>query len=53
MKETKRVKRKGKNAVRDIKFSTRLNERERNILNRKAKKEKVTPSEFVRSLILA
>jgi hypothetical protein len=40
-----------KTVARTIKFSTRLNEKERTLLNRKAKKNKLNPSEFVRRLI--
>jgi len=49
-----KAKRKSKaNAVREIKFSTRMNEKERNTLNRKARKAKMNPSAYVRQLILA
>ena len=39
--------------VRDNKFTTRLTIKERKLLNRNAKSNKVTPSEFVRPLILS
>ena len=40
-----------KKLTRTIKFTTRLNERERKNLNRNAKRNNLTPSELVRRLI--
>jgi len=42
---------KAKRNVRTIKFTTRLNEKERKNLNRNAKRKGLTPSELVRQLI--
>lgn len=50
-KEPNMAKKAKKSLVRNVKFSTRLNEREKAKLDRIAKRSKLTPSEVVRAAI--